>query len=100
VYSGSGPRPLRQPGLYFGVLVGAVVVDDQVQIELLGLLILDPPQEAQELLLPMPMLAFGDHRIGDHIQVCKQGGGAGADVVVDDVLHIPQAHGQQRLRPV
>jgi hypothetical protein len=100
VYSGSGPRPLRQPGLYFGVLVGAVVVDDQVQIELLGLLILDPPQEAQELLLPMPRLAFGDHRIGEQIQVCKQGGGTGADVVVDDVLHIAQAHGQQRLRPV
>ena len=36
------PRSLRQPGLRFGVTVGAVVVDDQVQIELLGNLLIDP----------------------------------------------------------
>ena len=29
-------RPLYQPGFHFCVLVGAVVVDDQVQMELLG----------------------------------------------------------------
>ena len=40
-------RPLRQPGLHLCVLVGAVVVDDQVQIELLGDLLFDPSQEAE-----------------------------------------------------
>lgn len=38
-------------GLHFGVLVGAVVVDHQMQIELLGHLLVDPSQKAEELLL-------------------------------------------------
>ena len=70
------PRMLRQPGLYFCVLVGAVVVDDQVQIELLGHLFVDPSQKAEELLVPLPGLAFGDHCTGGPIQGCKQGAGA------------------------
>ena len=48
-------EPLRQPG----VLVAAVVVDYQVQIELLGLLFVDPSQEAQELLVPVTVLQIG-----------------------------------------
>ena len=48
-------EPLRQPG----VLVAAVVVDYQVQIELLENLFVDPSQEAQELLVPVTGLQFG-----------------------------------------
>ena len=48
---GVKPRPLRQSGLHFGVLVGAVVIDDQVQIEFLGHLFDDPSQTAEELLV-------------------------------------------------
>lgn len=48
-------EPLRQPG----VLVAAVVVDFQVQIELLGHLFVDPSQEAQELLVPVTGLQIG-----------------------------------------
>ena len=79
--------PLRQPGLDLGVLVGAVVVDDQVQ-------------KAQELLLPVPGLAFGDHCTGSHIQCGKQGCGAMADVVMGHPLDVAQSHGQQRLGAV
>ncbi len=70
---------LRQPGLDLGVLVGAVVVDDQVQIHIFGHLLVDPPQEAQELLLPVPGLAFGDQRTGGDIQRGEQRAGAVAD---------------------
>ena len=93
-------RPLRRPGLDFGVLVGAVVVDDQVQIELLGHLFVDPSQKAEELLVPVTGLAFGDHRTGGHIQRGKQGGGSVVDVVMRHIFHVVQSHGQQRLRPV
>ena len=44
--------PLRQPGLHFGVFVGAVVIHNQMQIELPGHLYVDAPQEAHELLVP------------------------------------------------
>lgn len=37
---------LRQPGANLGVLVGAVVVDNQVQLQILSHLLIDPPQEA------------------------------------------------------
>ena len=62
------PRPLRQPGADFGVLVSAVVVDNQVHVELGRVLFIDPPQEAQELLVAVPGFALGDHLTGGHIQ--------------------------------
>ena len=61
-------EPMRQPGPDLGVLVGAVVIDGQVQLQILGHLLVDPPQEAQELLVPVPWLELGDHRTGGHIQ--------------------------------
>lgn len=57
-------------------------------------------REPQELLVAMPGLALGDHLAGGDIQRSKQGGGAVADVVMGDVLHVAQAHRQQRLGAV
>jgi len=37
------PWPLRQPGADFGVLVSAVVVDDQVHVEIGRDLLFNPP---------------------------------------------------------
>ena len=85
---------LRQPGLRFGVLVSAVVVDDQVQIELLWHLLIDPSQDAQEHLVPVSGLAFGDYRTGGPIQCGEQGGGAVADGVMRHPLPVVQSHGQ------
>lgn len=92
--------PLRQPGPDFGVLVGAVVVHDQVQLQILGHLLVDPSQEAEELLMTVAGLALSDHCTGGHIQRREQRGGAVADVVVGDALHVAQAHRQQRLGAV
>ena len=79
------------------MLVSAVVVDDQVHVELGWDLLVDPPQETQKLLVPVPGLALGDHRTGGHVQGGKQCGGAVADVVVGDSLDVAQTHRQQRL---
>jgi hypothetical protein len=50
-------RPLRQPGLELGVLVRAVVIDDVVQLQIPGHLLVNAAQKAEELLIAMPGLA-------------------------------------------
>jgi hypothetical protein len=80
--------PLREPGTNFGMLVSAVVVHHQMDVQFLGDGRLNLPEEAQELLVPVAGLAFGDHLASPRIQGGEQGGGAVADVVVGDVLHV------------
>jgi hypothetical protein len=80
--------------------VGAVVVDDQVNVQVLRHELLDLPEEAQELLVPVARPALGEHLAGGHVQGGEQGGGAVADVVMRHTLHVTQAHGQQRLSPL
>jgi hypothetical protein len=100
------PWPLRQPGAdlslrgrpaVYGVHVSAVVVDDHEHVEIWRDLLFNPPQETQELLVPVPGFALGGHRTGGHVQGGKQGGGAVADLVVSDTFDVAQTHGQQRL---
>ncbi len=73
--------PLRQPGPDLGVLVGAVVVDDQVDIEVLGDGLLDLAEESQELLVPVAGPALGQNLTGGNVQGGEQSGGAVTDVV-------------------
>jgi hypothetical protein len=42
---------LGQPRLYLGVFVGSVVIDDQVQIEFLGRLVVDAFEKLEPLLM-------------------------------------------------
>ena len=62
-----------------------------------GGILFDPPQETQELLVPMPGFALGDHRTGGHVQDGQKCGGAVTDGVVGDTLDVAQTHRQQRL---
>ena len=89
-----------QPGPDLGMLVGAVDVEDQVEVQALGDGLLDLPQKAQEFLVPMAWLALDDYLAGGHIQGREQGCGAVADVVVGHALDVAETHGQQRLSPV
>jgi hypothetical protein len=45
-----------QPSLHLGVLMGGVVVDDQMQVQALGRVAVDGFEEAQELLVTVPSL--------------------------------------------
>jgi len=81
-------RPLRQPRPHLCVLVGAVVVDDQVVIQILRDGLLDLAKEAQGLLVPVTRFALGEHLASGHIQSSEQGGGAVADEVVRDALQV------------
>ena len=92
--------PLRQPGSDFGVLVGSIIIDDQVYVQVLRHGLLDLMQETQELLVQMTRLALGDRLYPRHIQAGEQGYGVVSDVVLRDPLDVAYAHGQQRLGPI
>jgi len=59
---------LGQPCLNVAMLVGGVVVEDEVEIEFLGRLPVDGPQEAQELVMAAALHALSDHRTSGDIE--------------------------------
>ena len=65
--------PSGEPALDLGMLVGAVVVDVEVDVEVRGHVGLDVLEEAHELLMPMPWLALGDNLTGGHVQGGRRG---------------------------
>ena len=89
-----------QPRLDLGVLVGGVVVGDQVDIEVRRDLPVDPVEEADELLMPVLVHALADHPTVEHIERREQGGGAVALVVVGHGSGPTLLHGQARLGAV
>lgn len=54
--------PLCEPESYLGMLVGCVVVDDQMNIEMLGHDLIDALEEGKKFLVPMAWLALREHR--------------------------------------
>ena len=56
--------PVGQPALDAGVLVGAVVVDDEVDVEVRGHVGIDVLEEAQELLVAVARPALGQDPAG------------------------------------
>jgi hypothetical protein len=57
-----------QPALHVWVGVGAVVVEDQVDLQIPRHLALDDAQEAQKLVVTVPVEAPADHRAGQYVQ--------------------------------
>src|SRR5688500_9769311 len=58
------------------------------------------PQEGQELLVSVSVLAEPGHASGRHLQSGEQGGRAVPDVVVGALLGVPGLHRQRLLGPV
>ncbi len=73
------PWALRQQVTDLGLLIGAVVVDEQIGVQILVNGLLDLAQETLELLLPVARSAVGHHLAGGRVQGSEQGGGAVAD---------------------
>ncbi len=68
--------PLRQPQTHLGMLVGGVVVDNQMHVEIFGDRLVDALEKAERLLMAVPRPALGQHRAGgNNIQRGKQRGG-------------------------
>ncbi|MDH6222990.1 hypothetical protein M2283_010342 [Streptomyces pseudovenezuelae] len=97
------PRVFRQPGFDRRGFVGAVVVDDQVDLQVGGHLLVDPDQELLELRGPVPAVQGRDDFAGGDVERGEQGGQTVADVVLGAPLrHARHArhYRQHRLGPV
>jgi hypothetical protein len=84
--------------LTLGVLVGGVLVEDDVDVEIRRHRLVDGAQEAEELLVPVARAALCQGGAVEPVEGGEQGGGAMAEVVVGHPLDISEAQRQQRLR--
>src|SRR5690606_12926842 len=90
-------RPTGEPGLHSGVLVGPVVVADQMHVEMLGYIGLNVPQERQELLMTVLGLALRKYGAVGYVERREQRRRAVAHVVVSDALDVAKPHRQHWL---
>jgi hypothetical protein len=86
--------PLSRPCPNFGAHRRAVIVDDEVTIQLRWDRGLNTAQKTQKLLMPVALLALGDDLPAGHIQSCKEGCGAMAHTVVWCSFGSTKTHGQ------
>ena len=82
------------------MLVGGVVVDDDVDDLAGGDLGFDGIEEADELLMPMALHAAADDRAFEHVEGGEEGGGAVADIVMGHGAAASLLHRQARLGAV
>jgi hypothetical protein len=59
--------PPGKPPLYFGHLMRAIVVHHQVDVKVLRNRLVNPFQEAQELLMSLPTMETRNHFASGHI---------------------------------
>jgi hypothetical protein len=93
-------RVLLEPGLEVGVFVGAVVVDDQVQLSLAGEDAVEGAQEGEELLVAVAGQALADDPALQDLEGGKKRGRAVALVVVGHRAGPAPLHRQARLGAV
>ena len=88
---------LLKPCLHFWMLVRGVVVDDQMQLEMLGRFAIDLLEKLQPF--PMQVLALDgtDQASLKIIQRSEQGDGAMADIIVRLRADMPDSQRQSRL---
>ena len=89
-----------KPGPNLGMLMGSVVVEDDVDSLVRRNLCIDHVQEADELLVPMALHVAPDDRPVEHIQGGEQRGRSVAFVVMGHGSEAPLLHGQSRLAAV
>ena len=95
--------PTRSLGKPFADQLGLVrrgVVDDDVDVEIIGNVLLDEVEEAPKLPGAVTRQTFANDLAGGDVERRKQGGGAVPLVVVRVPLGLAGAHGQQRLGSV
>jgi len=76
------PTVPLEPSIDFGVLVSAVIVQDQMDLQPVGHFAIDGAHELDELGVAVPGKALADHRAGQHVQGREQRRGAIARAVV------------------
>ncbi|KRP90396.1 hypothetical protein AOQ73_25110 [Bradyrhizobium pachyrhizi] len=74
------------------MLVGGVVVDDEMDVQLGRHVSFDVTQEGEELLVAMARFALSDDCAVEHVEGGEQGGRAMTLVVVGDALDVAKPH--------
>src|SRR5215472_4983199 len=90
-------RMSGEPGLDLGMLMGAVVVRDQMNLQPRRNAGVEMFEKAQKLLVAVARLALGDNRTMQHVERREQSGGAVAVIIVGYAFDVAQAHRQHRL---
>ena len=90
-------RPARQPGLNLGMLVGAVVVRHQMDVEPGRDTAVEVTKKREKFLVAMARLTQGNHFAIKGIECSEQGSSAVAVVIVSYSFDIAQPHRQHRL---
>src|SRR3979490_1133839 len=88
------------PALYRGSLVGGIIVDDEMQVEIGQRAFIDGLEEAEELAMPVARHAFADEGAIEHVESREQGCGAVALVVMRHRPATALLHRQPRLGAV
>lgn len=88
----------RQPRLHLLVLVRAVIVEDQMQLEILGNTRFEAVEERQKFLMSMAPLALGEDLARLDVESGEEGSCTVAGVIVGDAFDIPQAQGKIGLK--
>src|SRR6266566_6093969 len=71
-----------QPALHFGVLMGGVIIADQVKLPVGRDGLVDQAEKLEPFLVPMPLLAQAKDLAIGRVQRGKQSGGAVAFVIM------------------
>jgi len=82
----SPARMTGQPGPGVGVLVRAVIVENDMDFPVLWNLAFNLLEKAQKLLMSLALHVFRHHAAIQHIEGCKQGGCADAFIVMGEGL--------------
>ena len=91
------PRMATEPGVHAGMFVRAIMVDDEMQIQLPRGGAIDCLQEPDKFLVPMARHTVADHRAVEHAEGGEHGGGAMALVIVHQRPAAPLLHGEAGL---
>ena len=86
-----------EPALYGRSLMRGIIVNDEMEIETGGGLLVDQSEKAQELAMSMARHAGPDNLAIQHVQRCEQGGGAVALVIVGNGTGWPRSSCRARL---
>ena len=90
-------RMVCQLGPHLRVLMSAVVVGNDMHIQVSGDALVDLLEKGKEFLMAISGFAVGEYCALCGIQGCKELCRAMVEVVMSDSFHIPQAHGQYGL---
>ena len=92
-------RSYGEPSFDVGVLVGSVVVEDQMQV-LRRELPVQAAEELQEFLVPVTRHTIGDNRSFQHVEGSKQSGRSMPFIIVSHGPTAPLLHRQARLASI